>query len=74
MSRYPRVLYTKQNLTPPTLIPENMSLIRQPMPEISGVSKFTRTAGHPVEREAISKWRAGLRPLGTVIDIIRTFG
>ena len=26
-----------------------MSLISQPMPEISGVSKFTPTAGHPVD-------------------------
>ena len=49
MDMYPRVLYTKQNLRPPTLIPKNMSLIRQPMPEIRGVSKYSRTEGHPVD-------------------------
>ena len=45
---YTRVLYIKQNLTHHLFSMRNMSLICWLMPEKSGVSKFTRTFGHPV--------------------------
>ena len=48
MGRYHRLLYTKQNLRHGTLITQFFSLICQPMPEISGVSKLQWTSGHPV--------------------------
>ena len=44
----PYVLYMQKNLIIHTFSTPNMSLISQAMPEKSGVSKLSWTAGHPV--------------------------
>ena len=45
---HPGVLYTKQNLSHQTFNTYNVSLICQPIPKKSGVSKEPRTSEHPV--------------------------
>ena len=53
MDMYPRVLYTKSNLSLCLFNMWNMSLICQPMPEIRGVSKNKWTLEHPVAVEGL---------------------
>ena len=48
MDMHPRVSYTITNLRHHTFSPWNISLIRQPSPKKSGVSKYWWIDGHPV--------------------------
>ena len=61
VGRYPRLLYTKQNLIHRTINTRNISLIRQPMPEIQGGSKLRWSSGHPVGDSRATSGRKDFR-------------
>ena len=62
-----QVLYIKKNLILSTFTTSKDIKIRQPGPELRGVSKYPRTFGHPVDLEFLKNW---LRSQNTGLDLV----